>query len=87
MNSKIKNIFFYIIFSIFSLLILYYYFSDKNIINTNKSRTNYQINLTQNFEDLPLLKNDTINIIEYTNDIEKYKKNKKKYKFFDLLKD
>jgi len=87
MNSKIKNILFYIIFTIFSLSILYYYFSDKNIINTNKSRTNYKINMRQNFEDIPLLKSDTIDIIEYSSDVEKYKKNKKKYKFFDLLKD
>jgi len=87
MNNKIKNIFSFIIFSFLSSSIIYYYFSDKNIINTNKSRTNHMINLTKNLDNIPLLKNDTTNIIEYTNDIEKYKKKKKRYKFFDLLKD
>ncbi len=87
MNNKIKNIFFFIIFSFFSLSVIYYYFSDKNIINTNKSRVNYSIYLNQNLDNIPLLTNDTENIIEYTDDIEKYKKSKKRYKFFDLLKD
>ena len=32
-----------------------------------------------------LLKNDTNNIIEYINDIEIYKKKKKKYTFWDLI--
>ena len=36
--------------------------------------------------DIPFLKSDTINIIEYTDDVEIYKKKKKKYKFFDLIK-
>ena len=86
MNNKIRNIFFFIIFSFFSSSLIYYYFTDKNIINTNKSRTDYNIKLTQNLENIPLLKNDTLNIIEFTNDVEKYKKSKKRYKFFDLLK-
>ena len=86
MNNKIRNIFFFIIFSFFSLSVIYYYFSDKNIINTNKTRTDYKIKLIQNLESVPILKNDTLNIIEYTNDVEKYKKSKKRYKFFDLLK-
>ena len=30
-------------------------------------------------------KNDTRNIIEYRNDIEVYRKNKKNYKFWDLI--
>ena len=87
MKNKIINIFFFIIFSFFFLSIIYYYFSDKNIINTNKSRIDYRVNLNQNLENIPLLENDTANIIEYTNDVEIYKKSKKRYKFFDLLKD
>jgi len=35
---------------------------------------------------LPLLKNDTNNIIEYSDDIEIFKKEKKRYKFWELLK-
>ena len=34
---------------------------------------------------LLLLKNNTNNIIEYRNDIEVYKKKRKNYKFWDLI--
>jgi hypothetical protein len=34
---------------------------------------------------LPLLKNDTSDIIQYKNDVEIYKKEKKNYIFWDLL--
>ena len=87
MNNKIKNIFSFTVFFIFIILTIYYYFSEKNIINTNKSRSLSNPYLTYDLSNLPLLKNDTTNIIEYTDGLEKFKKKKKKYKFFDLLKD
>ena len=34
---------------------------------------------------LPLLKNDTSDIIQYKNDVEIYKKEKKNYIFWNLL--
>ena len=37
-------------------------------------------------DEKPILKNDTANIIEYSDDIELYKKRKKKYTFWDLIK-
>ena len=87
MNNKVKNIFSFTIFFIFMSLIIYYYFSEKNIINTNKSRSLNNPYFFYDLSNIPLLKNDTTNIIEYTDGIEKFKKNKKRYKFFDLLKD
>ena len=87
MNNKVKNIFSFTVFFIFIILTIYYYFSEKNIINTNKSRSLSNPYLTYDLSNLPLLKNDTTNIIEYTYGLEKFKKKKKKYKFFDLLKD
>ena len=41
--------------------------------------------LENNLSNLTLLKNDTNNIIEFRDDIEVYKKNKKKYSFWGLL--
>tara|TARA_B100000427_G_C15458986_1_gene573121 strand:+ start:313 stop:576 length:264 start_codon:yes stop_codon:yes gene_type:complete len=87
MNNKVKNIFSFTVFFIFIILTIYYYFSEKNIINTNKSRSLNNPYLAYDLSNLPLLKNDTTNIIEYTDGLEKFKKKKKKYKFFDLLKD
>ena len=87
MFKKIKNIFYLVLFSIFIILIVGFYFSDLNINKISKSRSTYQTRIEKNFEDLPLLKNDTKDIIEYRDDIEVFKKKKKKYKFWDLIKD
>ena len=86
MLKKIKNIFYLASFFIFIILTTKFYFSDKNIKETNKSRSLYSAKLNNNTQNLPLLKNDTNNIIEYINDIEIYKKKKKKYTFWDLIK-
>ena len=85
MLKKIKNIFYLSSFFIFIILTTRFYFSDQNIRETNKSRSLYSVKLNNNTQNLPLLKNDTNNIIEYINDIEVYKKNKKKFIFWDLI--
>ena len=68
------------------LLIAVFYFSEENIIATNKSRSSYSSQSKFDLKDLPLIENDTNNIIEYSEDVEIYKKNKKSYIFWDLLK-
>ena len=56
-----------------------YYFSEQNIILTNQARSSYETSLTYNTNDLPILKNDTINIIVYVSDLDVFKdKNKKR---------
>tara|TARA_Y100000590_G_scaffold306693_1_gene346132 strand:- start:2510 stop:2773 length:264 start_codon:yes stop_codon:yes gene_type:complete len=86
MFNKAKNFFYLLLIAIFLYLVINYYFSSQNIRNTNKSRAINSANAITDIEDLPLLQNDTKNIIEYKDDVEVYKKKKKKYKFFDLLK-
>ena len=85
MLKKIKYIFYLVSFFIFVILSTSFYFSDQNVRETNKSRTFYLIKQNNDSQNLPLLKNDTSNIIEYRNDIEVYKKSKKKYTFWDLI--
>ena len=85
MLKKLKNIFYLGSFFIFIVLITRFYFSDQNIRETNKSRSFYSVELNSNTQNLPILKNDTSNIIEYIDDIEVYKKKKKKYTFWDLI--
>ena len=85
MLKKIKSIFYLVSFLIFIIFITRFYFSDQNIKETNKSRSLYSVKLNNNTQNLPLLKNDTNNIIEYINDVEIYKKKKKKYTFWDLI--
>jgi len=85
MLKKIKNIFYLVSFFIFTFLTTSFYFSDQNVRLTNKSRLIYPTKLKNITQNLPLLKNDTNNIIEYINDVEVYKKKKKKYTFWDLI--
>ena len=61
-------------------------YSEENVIHINKSRTSFSTKLDFNLENLPLLENDTFAIIEHSNDIENYKKKKKNYIFYDLIK-
>ena len=53
----------------------------------NRGKESISLNLKNNDDkNLPLLTNDTNNIIEYLDVVEIYKKKKKKYSFFDLIK-
>jgi len=85
MIKKIKNIVYIVSFFVFTGLAVNYYFSDRNVKKTNMSRTFYLSNQNNNLTELPVLKNDTNNIIEYSDDVELYKKNKKKYTFWCLI--
>ena len=85
MLKNFKNIFYLASLFIFIILTTRFYFSDQNIRETNKSRSFYSVELNNNTQNLPILKNDTRNIIEYSDDLEVYKKKKKKYTFFGLI--
>tara|TARA_Y100000590_G_scaffold101360_1_gene115099 strand:+ start:52 stop:312 length:261 start_codon:yes stop_codon:yes gene_type:complete len=86
MIKIIKNIFFITSFIFFIAFVIFFYLSEKNIILINKGRSLYLNENNIKLQDLPLLENDTENIIEYSSDVENYKKNKKKYIFWDLIK-
>ena len=81
MLKKIKNISFLFTLLIFIFLTTSYYFSDTNIIHINKSRSSYSLKDKNN---LPLLKNDTSNIIIYKSDLDDFKKKRKK-RFWERL--
>ena len=84
MSKKILNIIILSLFALFIFLLFYFYFSEKNILNTNKSRSLSSINFKVNLYNLPLLKSDTNNV---TDKAENDEKNKKKYNlFWDLIK-
>ena len=85
MLKEAKYVFylFTIFFSIF--FVIKFYLSENNIKRNNKVMLQYKNELDEKFNDLPIIKNDTDNIIEYTNEIEEFNK-KKQRKFWDLLK-
>ena len=70
----------------FIIFITNFYFSPENVKKLNKLINIEQVKKKISSTDLPILKNDTNNIIVYKNDIEIYKKKRKKYKFWDLIK-
>ena len=82
----IKKLFYTISFFLFIIFITNFYFSNENIKKINISRDTNQVEKKSLDIDLPILKNDTNNIIVYKNDIENYKKERKNYKFWDLIK-
>ena len=84
MYNRIKNAFFLIIFLIFIFLISKYYFSEQNIVFINQSRSSYETSLGNDKNNLPVLKNDTNNIIIYVSDLENFK-NKRKKRFWEKL--
>ena len=73
-------------FFIFIFLTTSFYFSDQNVASINKSRSVYPLKVENITNNLPLLRNDTSDIIEYRTDVEAYKKKKKNYKFWELIK-
>ena len=77
MLKKNKNIFFLISLFTFIFLVSRHYFSDQNIIFTNKSRSFYSWTQNKDNKNLPILANDTNNIIVYKNYLEEFKKKKK----------
>ena len=85
MSKKIKNIFFLISFITFIFLLTKYYFSETNLILTNKSRSSYTLALKKYEEKLPLLKSDTNNIITYIYDLEEFKNKRKKRIWENLI--
>ena len=78
MFKRTINTLFLISFFIFFFLITKHYFSEENIIFTNKSRSSYTLMINEGNENLPILKNDTKNIIIYKNGIEEFQKSRKR---------
>ena len=72
-----------IFFSIF--FVIKFYLSENNVKRSKKVILQYQNELDKKFSNLPIIKNDTNDIIEYTDEIE-ILKNKKQRKFWDLIK-
>ena len=78
MLKRIINISILISFSVFIFFVSKYYFSEQNIKITNISRSSYALETVRNESNLPTLENDTNNIIVYKDDLEEFKKKRKK---------
>ena len=83
MLKEIKYLIFIVIIALFIFFTGKYYFSNENIKNSYRSYKNIDQKIKDYSKNLPLLKNDTENIIEYVNQTDK--KKKKKFNFWKLL--
>ena len=83
---KIINLFFVIIVFLFFFNIYKYYSSNKNIKNIDLNRSNIEEIIKTKISDIPILKNDTNNVIEFNDSFDEEIKNNKKRSFWDLLK-
>jgi|TARA_B100001063_G_scaffold231211_1_gene245134 hypothetical protein len=83
MLKEIKYLIFIVIILLFVFLTGKYYFSDENIKNSYRSYQNIDKKIKIYSKKLPLLKNDTQNVIEYVKQTDKQKK--KKFNFWKLV--
>ncbi len=83
---KIFNIIMFLIIIIFILSIYNYYSSNKNVDAKNYNRKNIDQILKEKITDLPVLKSDTDNVIEFNNSLNDNIQENKKRSFWDLLK-
>ena len=83
MLKEIKYLIFIFIILLFLFFTGKYYFSDENIKKSYRSQKNIDEKIKIYSKNLPILKNDTNNIIEYVKQSDK--KKKKKFNFWKLL--
>ena len=81
--------FFKLILSLYLILFIYliisYYFSEENAVLINQNRENHNIS-QQNLYKLPILRNDTDNVIKFNDNFSSENLKKKKRNFWDLIK-
>jgi hypothetical protein len=83
MLKEIKYLIFIIIIGLFLFFTARYYFSDEYKKKSYRSYNNINEKIKIYSKDLPILENDTENVIEYVK--QSNKTNKKKFNFWKLL--
>ena len=83
---KLLNILMVLLILFFVYNIFKFYSSSKNLNNTSFNRSNIDEILKKKIKDLPILDNDTNNVIEFNNSLDNDINDNKKRNFWDLLK-
>ena len=81
--KEIKYLFYMFVIFIFLFLVIKFYLSETNIKNSYRSLNNIDEKINIFSEKLPILEDDTKNIIEYVEQSDN--KKKKKFNFWKLL--
>ena len=82
---KIINILMSLLVIFFIVGVSNFYLSNKNISLKDYNRLNIDSILKEKVRDLPILVNDTNNIIEFNDSFDEEKNNEKKRSFWELL--
>ena len=85
MRKELKYFFYVATILGFIIFVFSYYFSDKNKKNSYRSTKLYDSKIIKYNKNLLILESDTEDIIEYSEN--NLNKDKKKYKFWELLRD
>ena len=83
MFKEIKYLFYMFVIFIFLFLVIKFYLSETNIKNSYRSLNNIDEKINIFSEKLPILEDDTKNIIEYVEQSDN--KKRKKFNFWKLL--
>ena len=83
---RIFNLLFLIILVLFFFNIYNYYSSNKNIKDINTNRSNIEDIIKTKIINLPILKNDTNDVIEFNSSFSEQLKDDKPRSFWNLLK-
>ena len=84
--NKVINILFIAVILSFFMVTYKYYSSSQNIEKKNYNRNNIDEIINTKISNLPILENDTKNVIEFNNSLENGKSKEKKRSFWNLLK-
>ena len=85
MIKNIFKVFVFLILGVSFYLLIFTYFSETNKNKINKNRVIIDSKIKSNASNLPVLENDTDNIIEFNSELNNTE-NKIKRNFWDLLK-
>tara|TARA_Y100001936_G_scaffold57422_1_gene56471 strand:+ start:296 stop:562 length:267 start_codon:yes stop_codon:yes gene_type:complete len=83
MIKEIKYLIFLIVISLFFILTIRFYISDTNKKNSYRSLNSIDEKINEYSQNLPVLEDDTKNIIEYVE--QSNNKKKRKFNFWKLL--
>lgn len=86
MIFNVLKMFVLILVLTFFTLVFKYYFSDTNIILVKDNRENLELKLLKNISELPVLHNNTVDVIEFNSGFENSKKQNFKRSFWELFK-
>ena len=84
-NNSVRFVIAIIVLSFF-IFSFYYYVSEKNINAIKDNRENQESKVLENTSALPLLPNDTNNVIEFNSGFENSNKQNFKRSFWELFK-